>query len=163
MNCMSDHLYKAYMSAKELWEVLDMKYQREDASSKKYIVSHFLEFKMVDKTMQNLVHELLLVCHEVDAEDMQISSSFGVAAMTEKLLHSWKDFKNRLKHKTTEMSLTNMQKKLKSEEENRGADKRLKLTSERANVVKHDGSCKKQKSSKKLGPKRNPSRSKSPG
>ncbi|GJQ90099.1 hypothetical protein Tco_0001238 [Tanacetum coccineum] len=35
-------------SAKELWDSLESKYMAEDASSKKFIISNFNNYKMVD-------------------------------------------------------------------------------------------------------------------
>ena len=51
MNYLTDSLYNIYSTkktAKELWESLDKKYKTEDIGAKKYIVGHFLHFKMVD-------------------------------------------------------------------------------------------------------------------
>ncbi|GJS10359.1 zinc finger, CCHC-type containing protein [Tanacetum coccineum] len=51
LNGMSDHLFDIYQnveSAKELWDSLESKYMVDDASSKKFFVSNFNNYKMVD-------------------------------------------------------------------------------------------------------------------
>ncbi|CAM8923870.1 unnamed protein product [Rhodiola kirilowii] len=51
LNGMSDPLFDLYQnveSAKELWDPLEAKYMQEDASSKKFLMSNFNSYKMVD-------------------------------------------------------------------------------------------------------------------
>ncbi|GJV11476.1 zinc finger, CCHC-type containing protein [Tanacetum coccineum] len=51
LNGISDALFGVYQnvgSAKELWDQLESKYMVEDASSKKYLVSNFNNYKMID-------------------------------------------------------------------------------------------------------------------
>ncbi|GJV90198.1 putative RNA-directed DNA polymerase [Tanacetum coccineum] len=51
LNGMSDPLFDVYQnveSSKELWDSLEAKYMLEDASSKKFLVSNFINYKMTD-------------------------------------------------------------------------------------------------------------------
>ena len=51
LNGMSDALFDVYQSvgsASELWTQLETKYINEDASSKKFLVSNFMNYKMSD-------------------------------------------------------------------------------------------------------------------
>ena len=51
LNGMTDSLFDIYQnveSAKELWDSLEAKYMAEDASSKKFLVSNFTNYKMTD-------------------------------------------------------------------------------------------------------------------
>ncbi|GJW29702.1 zinc finger, CCHC-type containing protein [Tanacetum coccineum] len=51
LNGMSDSLFDVYTnveSAKELWDSLESKYMAEDSSSKKFLLSNFNNYKMVD-------------------------------------------------------------------------------------------------------------------
>ncbi|KAL0352396.1 UNVERIFIED_CONTAM: hypothetical protein Scaly_1628300 [Sesamum calycinum] len=51
LNDMSDTLFDIYQnveSTKALWDALEAKYMAEDASSKKFLVSNFNNYKMVD-------------------------------------------------------------------------------------------------------------------
>ena len=48
---MSDSLIDIYQnvkSGKEIWDSLEAKYMAEDASSKKFLVSNFTNYKMTD-------------------------------------------------------------------------------------------------------------------
>ncbi|GJV21701.1 zinc finger, CCHC-type containing protein [Tanacetum coccineum] len=76
---MSDYLFDTYQnveSSKELWDSLEAKYMAEDASSKKFLVSNFTNYKMTDSrpvleqynelldfkhTLKHLKEELTLV------------------------------------------------------------------------------------------------------
>jgi len=49
---MNDSLFDLYYNmnfVKELWGKLEIKYMKEDATSKKFLVSNFNNFKMVDE------------------------------------------------------------------------------------------------------------------
>ncbi|GKE21148.1 hypothetical protein Tco_1432660, partial [Tanacetum coccineum] len=51
LNGMSDSLFDIYQnveSSQELWDSLEAKYMAEDASSKKFLVSNFTNYKMID-------------------------------------------------------------------------------------------------------------------
>ncbi|KAA3466959.1 pol polyprotein [Gossypium australe] len=64
-------------TAKELRTSLDHKYKIEDDGTKKFLVTKFLNFVMVDsKLVVNQVQELQLINHEILAEGMVISEYF---------------------------------------------------------------------------------------
>ena len=105
---------------------MEKKYKTEDAGMKKFIVGIFLYYKMVDsKTVISQVQELQIILHELHAEKMELSESFQVAALVEKLPPSWKDFKNYLKHKRKKMGLEDLIVRLKIEEDNRVSEKKV--------------------------------------
>ncbi|KAK3016307.1 hypothetical protein RJ639_007627 [Escallonia herrerae] len=113
------------VNAKALCESLERKYKTEDADSKKFVVSKFLDFKMVDsKTVISQVQEFQLILHDIHAEGMVLGESFQVAALIEKLPPTWKDFKNYLKHKRKEMKLEDLIVRLRIEEDNRQFEKK---------------------------------------
>ncbi|KAK3024747.1 hypothetical protein RJ639_043690 [Escallonia herrerae] len=127
LNGLDNALYNVYspmVNAKALWESLERKYKTEDAGSKKFIVSKFLDFKMVDsKTVISQVQEFQLILHDIHAEGMVLGESFQVAALIDKLPPTWKDFKNYLKHKHKEMKLEDLIVRLRIEEDNRQSEK----------------------------------------
>ncbi|XP_022008201.1 uncharacterized protein LOC110907544 [Helianthus annuus] len=129
LNGLVDTLYNMYCkakTAKELWECLDHKYKTEDVGTKKFVVAKFLDFKMIDsKTVISQVQELQVILHDIHAEGMMLSETFQVAAMIEKLPPSWVDFKNYLKHKQKEMTIEDLVVRLRIEEDNKVALKRL--------------------------------------
>ncbi|KAK5811885.1 hypothetical protein PVK06_027267 [Gossypium arboreum] len=103
LNWLSNALYEVYnvkKMTKELWTSLDRKYKIKDAEAKKFLVSKFLNFVMVDsKLVVNQVQELQLIIHEILAKGIVMSESFQVAVIIEKLPPTWNDLKNYLKHK----------------------------------------------------------------
>ncbi|KAK3003759.1 hypothetical protein RJ639_018388 [Escallonia herrerae] len=128
LNGLDNALYNVYspmVNAKALWESLERKYKTEDASSKKFVVGKFLDFKMVDsKTVISQVQEFQLILHDIHAEGMVPGESFQVAALIEKLSPTWKDFKNYLKHKRKEIKLEDLIVRLRIEEDNRQSEKK---------------------------------------
>ena len=51
LNGLTDELYDYYSTmsiAKEVWDVLQKKYDTEEARSKKYVVSQYLHYQMID-------------------------------------------------------------------------------------------------------------------
>ncbi|XP_056159112.1 uncharacterized protein LOC130134993 [Syzygium oleosum] len=159
MNGLHDSLYNVYCAkktAKELWEALDRKYKTEDAGAKKFVVGRFLDYKMVDfKTVISQVQEIQVILHEIQAEGMNLSETFQVAAIIEKLPPGWKDFKNYLKHKRKEMNLEELIVRLRIEEDNRGFERKgFNPNTAKANVVELRQGHKSKKIAKpKLGPK----------
>ncbi|XP_055826114.1 uncharacterized protein LOC129894435 [Solanum dulcamara] len=78
------------------------------------------------RTVGTQVQELQLIFHDLIAEGMVVNEAFQVAAMIEKLPPSWRDFKNYLKHKRKEMKLEDLVIRLKIEEDNKTAEKKLR-------------------------------------
>ncbi|KAH1097635.1 hypothetical protein J1N35_014556 [Gossypium stocksii] len=157
-------LYKVYgvkKMSKELWTSSDQKYKNEDTGAKKFLVTKFLNFVMVDsKLVVNQVQELQLIIHGILAEGMVTSESFQVIATIEKLPPAWNDFKNYLKHKRKEISMEDLIVRFRIEEDNRGTGKNLnkaaKVNGAKTNVVEIKKDFKKGKqpqNGSKLGPK----------
>jgi hypothetical protein len=113
--------------------------QNEGAGTKKFVVARFLHYKMVNShTVINQVQELQVILHNIHAEGMTLSETFQVAAMIEKLPHSWVEFKNFLKHKRKEMTLEELIVRLRIEEGNKMAQKGTMLQTEaNANIVEY--------------------------
>lgn len=72
-------------------------------------------------------------------EMVELSESFQVAVIIEKLLPSWKEFKKYLKYKRKEMKLEELIVRLRIEEDNHATEKKFMNTStiSKANVVEH--------------------------
>ncbi|GJT23246.1 zinc finger, CCHC-type containing protein [Tanacetum coccineum] len=104
LNGMSDALFDVFQnvgSTKELWDQIESKYMAENASSKKFLVSNFNNYKMVD------------------------------SSIIDKLPPSWKDFKHTLKHNKDELSLVQLgshfriEETLRAEESVKGKGKEI--------------------------------------
>ncbi|GKE10201.1 hypothetical protein Tco_1413752, partial [Tanacetum coccineum] len=86
-------------SAKELWDSLESKYMAEDASSKKFLVSNFNNYKMVDsRTVMKQFNELLRILGQYTQHGLKMDESISISSIIDKLPPSWKDFKHTLKH-----------------------------------------------------------------
>ncbi|KAM1172309.1 hypothetical protein ACFX2G_022907 [Malus domestica] len=149
LNALDDSLYDVYVvfkTAKELWESLEKKYKTEDAGSKKFVASKFLDYKMVDsKSVISQTEDLQKIIHDIHVKGMVINESFQVASFIEKLPPSWKEFKSYLKHKRKDMTFEYLIVRLRIEEDNRKNEKSLVSSMEaKANAV--EGSSSKQRS-----------------
>ncbi|XP_062079740.1 uncharacterized protein LOC133784392 [Humulus lupulus] len=76
LNGLSDDLYDYYnsdKSAKEIWEALQKKYDTEEAGTKKYVVSRYLKYQMVDdKSVEAQSHEIQKIAHEIISEGIRL-------------------------------------------------------------------------------------------
>nr|GEW57326.1 zinc finger, CCHC-type [Tanacetum cinerariifolium] len=112
LNAMSDSLFDIYQNvdtSKELWDTLEAKYMAEDASSKKFLVSNFTNYKMTDsRPVLEQYNELLGILGRFTQHKMNIDESIKVSCIVDKLPPSWKDFKHTLKHQKEELTLVEL-------------------------------------------------------
>lgn len=63
--------YSNCKPAKQVWEALQKKYDIEEADAKKYDVSRYLNYKMVDeRSVESQSHEIQKIAHEIITEGM---------------------------------------------------------------------------------------------
>ncbi|GKB68235.1 zinc finger, CCHC-type containing protein [Tanacetum coccineum] len=126
LNGMSDSLFDVYTnveSAKELWDSLESKYMAEDSSSKKFLVSNFNNYKMVDsRPVMEQYNELLRILGQYTQHGLKMDESISVSSIIDKLPPSWKDFKHTLKHGKDDLSLVQLGSHLRIEESLRAHD-----------------------------------------
>ncbi|XP_076884922.1 uncharacterized protein LOC143534289 [Bidens hawaiensis] len=95
LNGMSDSLFDIYQhvgSATELWNDLESKYIAEDASSKKFLVSDFNNYKMVySRSIMEQYNELVRILGQFTQHNMNMDESITVSSVIDKLPSSWKD------------------------------------------------------------------------
>ena len=88
LNNMSDSLfdiYKNLKSTKELWDSLESKYMVEDASSKKFLVSDFNNYKMEDsRSVTEQYNELLGIYGQFKLHRMNMDESIVVSTIIDK-------------------------------------------------------------------------------
>ncbi|GJS68381.1 zinc finger, CCHC-type containing protein [Tanacetum coccineum] len=123
LNGMSDPLFDIYQnveSSKELWDSLEAKYMAEDASSKKFLVSNFTNYKIAAVLEQ--YNELLSILGRFTQHKMNMDEAIQVSCIIDKLPPSWKDFKHTLKHKKEELNLVKLGSHLRIEESLRVQD-----------------------------------------
>ncbi|KAL0411022.1 UNVERIFIED_CONTAM: hypothetical protein Slati_3691900 [Sesamum latifolium] len=95
----------------------EAKYMAEDASSKKFLVSDFNNYKMVDsRPVMEQYNELLRILGQFSQHNLMMDEAISVSSVIDKLPPSWKDFKHTLKHQKEEMSLVQLGSHLRIEE-----------------------------------------------
>ncbi|KAG7553092.1 Zinc finger CCHC-type [Arabidopsis thaliana x Arabidopsis arenosa] len=157
LNGMSDSLFDVYQnveSAKELWDALESKYMAEDASSKKFLVSDFNNYKMSDsRPVMEQYNELLRILGQFAQHNMNMDESISVSCIIDKLPPSWKDFRRMLKHKKEELSLVQLGSHLRIEESLRvqegGKPKDKEAETSSINMMEESGSSKMKNKGKK--------------
>ncbi|GJX34498.1 zinc finger, CCHC-type containing protein [Tanacetum coccineum] len=142
LNAMSDSLfdvYQNYSMAKELWNALEERYFTEDATSKKFIVSKFNSYKMVDsRLIMDQMYELEHLLSMFTQNNMNMDESIQVASIIDKLPSTWKDVKKNFKHRKDDLSLKDLGKNLLIEEQYRLENKTNDDTS-KVHVVEENG------------------------
>ncbi|GKE27817.1 hypothetical protein Tco_1443201, partial [Tanacetum coccineum] len=102
---------------RELWDSLEAKYMDEDASSKKFLVSNFTNYKMTDlRPVIEQYNELLGILRRFTQHKMNMDEAIQVSCITDKLPPSWKDFKHTLKHLKEDLTLVELGSHLRIEE-----------------------------------------------
>nr|GEU90771.1 zinc finger, CCHC-type [Tanacetum cinerariifolium] len=119
-NGMFDFLFDIYQNvetSKALWDTLKAKYMVEDASSKKFFVSNFTNYKMIDsRPVLKQYNELLVILERFTQHNMNMDESIQVSCIIDKLPLSWKDFKHILKHLKKELTLIELGSHLRIKE-----------------------------------------------
>ena len=126
-NSMSDALFDIYhemATAKEIWDALEGKYISHDATSKKFLVQKFFNYKMTDdRSIVEQFHEIMHIHNQFNQFKMHMDDSIIVSAIMDKLPPSWKECKKSLKHKKEDMSIEQLGTHLRIEEECRFREK----------------------------------------
>ncbi|CAM8975007.1 unnamed protein product [Rhodiola kirilowii] len=82
LNGMSNPLFDLYQnveSAKELWDTLESKYMAEDASSVKFLVSNFNNYKMVDsRPVMEQFHEIQWILGQFAQRKLKMDEAISV-------------------------------------------------------------------------------------
>ncbi|GJX37897.1 hypothetical protein Tco_0251200 [Tanacetum coccineum] len=126
LNGMSDSLFDIYQnvkSGKKLWDSLKAKYMAEIASSKKFLVSNFNNYKMVNsRHVMEQYNELFGIVGRFTQHKMNMDETIQVSCVIDKLHPSWKDYKHILKHRKEELTLVELGSHLRIEESLRAQD-----------------------------------------
>nr|GEZ75015.1 hypothetical protein [Tanacetum cinerariifolium] len=108
---------------KELWDTLETKYMAKDASSKKFLVSNFTNYKMTDlRPVLEQYNKLLGILGRFTQHKINMNGSIQVSCIIDKNPPSWKDFKHTLKHLKEKLTLIELGSHLRIEESLRVQD-----------------------------------------
>nr|GEW01368.1 zinc finger, CCHC-type [Tanacetum cinerariifolium] len=103
--------------------ILNAKYMVEDASSKKFFVSNFTNYKTTDsRPVLEQYNKLIGILGRFTQHKMNMDESIQVSCIIDKLPPSWKDFKHTLKHLNEELTLIELGNHLHIEESLRVQD-----------------------------------------
>nr|GEW62588.1 zinc finger, CCHC-type [Tanacetum cinerariifolium] len=94
----------------------------EDSSSKKFLVSNFNNYKMVNsRPVMKQYNELLRILGQYTQHGLKMDESIYVLSITDKFPPSWKDFKHTLKHGKDDLYLVQLEEgKNKHNKQNKG-------------------------------------------
>ncbi|GJY61230.1 zinc finger, CCHC-type containing protein [Tanacetum coccineum] len=108
---------------KKLWDSLEDKYMAKDASSKKFLVSNFTNYKMTgSRPVMEQYNELLGILGRFTQHKMNMDEAIQVSCIIDKLPPFWKDFKHTLKHNKEELTFVELDNHLCIEESSRAQD-----------------------------------------
>ncbi|GJW13976.1 zinc finger, CCHC-type containing protein [Tanacetum coccineum] len=102
---------------------LEVKYMAEDASSRKFLVSNFTNFKMTNsRPVMEQYNDILDILGRFTQHKMNMDEAIQVSCIINKLPHSWKDFKYTLKHQKEELTLVELGSHMHIEESSKVQD-----------------------------------------
>nr|GEZ87166.1 zinc finger, CCHC-type [Tanacetum cinerariifolium] len=95
------------LKKKAKWDNDDyVKYMADDASSKKFLVNNFTNYKMTNsRPVMEQYNKLLGILRRVTQHKINIDKAIQVSCIIDKHPPSWKDFKHTLKHLKEELTL----------------------------------------------------------
>ncbi|GKE12216.1 zinc finger, CCHC-type containing protein [Tanacetum coccineum] len=129
-------------------------------SSKKFLVSKFKNYKMVDsRPVMEQFNKILRILGQYTQHDLKMDESIYVSSVIDKLPPSWKGFKHSLKHGKDDLSLVQLDSHLRIEESLRVQEsdkgKGKEVDGPSMNMMEEGGKNKKQNKGKKCGFKDN--------
>ncbi|XP_052619619.1 uncharacterized protein LOC128125990 [Lactuca sativa] len=127
-----------------------------DASSKKFLVSNFIGYKMIDSgPIMEQFHEMLRILGQFAQHNLKMDEAIYVAMIIDKMPPSWKDFKHNMKHNKEELTLTQLgihlriQESLRTQELDNNPKGKNQVGSSSVNIVEAESSKNPKKSNVK--------------
>jgi len=121
-----DQYYIKCKFAKEIWDTLKAIHLAEETSSKKFLVSNNMEFKMVDdKSITEQVQEFQLIANKIAISGIGLDENFDVGVIGSKLPPSWKEYRSKLLQKKEDLTLEQLLQHLQIEQETRYRDNNI--------------------------------------
>ncbi|XP_070056569.1 uncharacterized protein [Nicotiana tomentosiformis] len=155
LEAMTNKYYDQYFakckSAKELWDTLQAFYLSEEASLKKFLVSNYMKFKMIDdKSITDQVQKFQFINNKIAVSRINLDENFHVGIIISKLHLSWKEYRSKLLHNKEDLTLEQLLQHLQIEQETRNRDTNIfKEPVMKAHVVE-EKSTKKEPDNKKF-------------
>jgi hypothetical protein len=130
LSVLGDFIVDAYVplqTGKEMWNVLEVKYEVSDDGSELYVIEQFHDCMMVDnRSIIEQAYEIQTLTKELEIFGCVLPYKFIIA----KLPQAWTDFATSLKHKSQEFNIADLIGSLDIEENARAKNVRGKKTIE---------------------------------
>jgi len=128
----------SYEEAKEIWNLLILKYTAEDIVRQRFSIGNYYRWEMIeDKDIKIQINEYHKLLEDIKVENITLPREFVSELLIDKLPLSWTDYKQQLKHRHKNMSLQELITHIIVEDTNRQecATTRAKELSAKANIV----------------------------
>lgn len=156
ISTLSNELFDVYANskeAKEIWDSIITRYAIEDAAKQKFVIGNFYRWEMEDdKEIMVQINEYCKLVEDLKLANITLPEEFIVGLLIEKLPESWADYKNQLKIRHKQLSLSKLINHIIIEDENRKDDRSTKEEeiARKANLVKNKPHKSCNKNDKKL-------------
>ncbi|XP_016450228.1 uncharacterized protein LOC107775070 [Nicotiana tabacum] len=145
-------VYCSYKEAKAIWEALIKKFTTEDSTKQKFVVGKFYQWQMRDDKEMNIqINEFQKMLEDLKAERVPLPEKFVAGVLIEKLLDSWSDYKNNLKHKQKNFTIEEIVTHILIEDSNRKESAKARMTALKANLVQNSNNNRKRYENKSQG------------
>ena len=131
-------VFTSYKNAKDIWDSLILKYTVEDIVRQRFVIANYYRWEMIEgKDIKIQINEYHKLIEDIKTESITLPNEFVSELLIEKLPQSWTDYKQQLKHKQKQKSLSNLITDIIIEDTNRKdwAVAKAKSLSAKANVV----------------------------
>jgi len=112
LNVLSNYLFDVYYSykeAKDIWDSLILKYTIKDILKQRFIIGNYYRWEMIeDKDIKIQINEYHKLLEDIKAESIALPDEFVSELLIEKLPQSWTNYKQQLKHRHKQMSLSDL-------------------------------------------------------
>jgi len=99
----------SYKESKEIWDSLILKYIVEDIFRQRFIIANYYHRTMnEEKRHQGTNQRIPQLLEDLKTENISIPDKFLSELLIEKLLESWTEYKQQLKHRHKQMSLSDL-------------------------------------------------------
>ena len=102
-------VYASYKNAKVIWDSLILKYIVEDIVLQRFVIANYYRWEMIEgKDIKIQINEYHKLIEDIKNESITLPNEFVFELLIEKLLQSWTNYKQQLKHRQKQMSLSDL-------------------------------------------------------
>ena len=121
LNTLSDSLYNLFTivkSPKKIWATLKCQHINQKQGSDKFLIKKYFEFKFTNNfPLLDQIQNLQLIVSKLKDLSVEISEAFQVGAIIAKLPSSWNHYQKKLLHTSEILTLNDVLKRLRIEED----------------------------------------------